>query len=1465
MGLLLLFSGLYSFFHSSSLQTATVSAVAVWLSNELKTEVSLGAIDLEPLSKLVLRDLMIRDLHGDTLLFVKELKVSEIDYSISRNKVFIDWLSLSKARINLIQYPGEEDMNFQFIADYFDSGKKSTAPSKPFMLSANRVIILDTDFSYDYRHDTTSFYGVDFNHIHTKKFNGVFSGLDIIDDSVKTKIELLSLYEKSGFSIYRLNGDFNISSHQMRLDNMILSTNHSYIRSDLKFKTASWDDYNDFENKVVMDGRFSETRLEFNDISWFTSELRGINKSIVFTGHITGPVANMRGKNMDISFGELTRLKANVGIVGLPDVDSTRLRMDISSLRTCLADLEGIPIPPFTDKEYLDLPSNFSLFGHIFFEGVFDGYFHDFRTKGNLNTDIGEFVADIGLNSAGEQITYDGEIKATNFQLGYFYDVESSLGYLDADLSLKGKGITLRDLEMEVGGDIARLDLLGYNYTAIKLQGMLTGTSFKGAFNTKDAHLDLSFNGLVDFSRRLPRFRFDADIGKADLAALKFLPADIDLALKTKAKVDFEGDHPDNITGYFLLAKTQLSGRGEIAELGDVSLNMEAGEKGKHVSINSDALNLDLRGNYLLSAMDLPVKKIIGHYLPNLSWAANTKDHHEADFTFSIKTANIDELSRMFLKGIEIEPNTEVQGSLKESQNFLRLDVNAPFLRINQRDYNGIVFHANTENNRLNLDSRLTMLQISDSTRIDNFYLNGSAVNNHLDCSLGFKNNSVKQNYAEFATTADLTATDYLEATFNKAELMIEDSLWSISSGNRLKTNFSRINLRDMIFRHNSQEVVIDSEEDLNKDMVLNFRFKNFQLGNLNPLLKAQDIRAEGILEGSASFSGFETHLVFTSSLAFTGLKFNGEGVGDGSVVSVWNSRDESISVNGRFMRGQLPTLAVRGFYYPNRKENDLDFEINLQKTQLKLFEQYVTGIFSDLRGYVSGDIFLSGSSSAPVLRGELEVIKGNAKVDYINTSYSFNGKVVFTDGLIDLQNIAVFDEKGHEAILSGNFKHRYFKDIMMDIRLKAKDMMCLNTTETMNNLFYGNAFASGQMRFHGDLDHIQLDIVAKSEAGTLINIPLSGPEEITESGMVRFVKREARKESVQDAYKVDLSGIAMNLELEITPAAEVKMIFDSKIGDVIQGTGKGNLKMTISPSGDFNMFGDYQINTGSYLFTLQNVINKKFRISEGGLITWTGDPYNADINLEAVYRLRTSLYDVLPNDSSKQRIPVECKLRMTDKLMNPNIKFDIDLPNSDDRIRNDVRSAININNETELNKQVFSLLMLGRFFPPTDRPATGSLGLTQNTSELLSSQLSNWLSQTNEFVNLGVRYQAGDQITSQELQLAMSTQLFNERLSIDGQFGVTNNPSRASNLIGDVNVDYKINADGRFRVKAYNQTNDNMLFTNQGPYRQGVGVFYREEFDTFNELMSIYARKISFWKKEKAVKPEEQDLQDAP
>jgi hypothetical protein len=661
---------------------------------------------------------------------------------------------------------------------------------------------------------------------------------------------------------------------------------------------------------------------------------------------------------------------------------------------------------------------------------------------------------------------------------------------------------------------------------------------------------------------------------------------------------------------------------------------------------------------------------------------------------------------------------------------------------------------------------------------------------------------------------------------------------------------------------HNKQSLTLGSRQTAENENEITINLHDFTLSNLNPFITSSDIVLSGLLNGNASFSGFGKNIIFSTSLGFIDFNVNNESIGDGNIISLWDSKKESIGLNGNFMRGTLPTIGFTGFYYPNKKENSLDIELQLKKTPLKLFERFLVGVMSDIRGYASGDLFLQGSLKNPLLTGDIEVQRGGFKVDYLNTSYTFNGKAKFVKNDIILQDIVLFDQFGKEAKVSGNMPHDYFNDIKLNINININRFFVLNTTEALNSSYFGQAYATGLINFRGDLNKLIIDVDAKTEPGTQFNIPLSTPEEVSESGFIRFVSKDPNTVVVKDQYKVDFNGIQMSLNLEVTPSAEVLLIFDRKIGDIITGTGSGNIKMDISPLGNFTMYGNYVISKGSYLFTLKNVINKKFKITEGGTINWNGDPFEADINLDAVYKLRTSLNEILVSDSSKRRVPVDCVIKMTDKLMNPTIKFDIKLPQSDERIQNDVRAAINTDNESELNKQMFSLLMLGRFFPPNEAVSSSSLGLSQNTSELLSSQLSNMLSQSNEYVTLGVNVRAGDQTASNEWQASMSTQLFQQRLSIDGNVGVANNPASASNLVGDMSVEYKVTTDGKLRLRAFTQSNDYTNLTTIAPYTQGVGVFYREDFETFNELFKNYSNKLLFFRKDKLtpddVSPEE-------
>jgi hypothetical protein len=320
-----------------------------------------------------------------------------------------------------------------------------------------------------------------------------------------------------------------------------------------------------------------------------------------------------------------------------------------------------------------------------------------------------------------------------------------------------------------------------------------------------------------------------------------------------------------------------------------------------------------------------------------------------------------------------------------------------------------------------------------------------------------------------------------------------------------------------------------------------------------------------------------------------------------------------------------------------------------------------------------------------------------------------------------------------------------------------------------------------------------------------------------------------------------------MDFDLTVTPESEIQMIFDSKIGDIIRGRGTGNLKFELTPQGAFYMYGDYLIDEGDYLFTLQNLINKRFRIQQGGLIRWSGDPYDADIDLRAIYRTRTSLADlamsVMQSDTSdvyRRRVPVETVLHLEDKLFNPTISFDIQIPGGDEQSREMIQRLITT--EQEMNRQVFSLLILNRFTPnPAEYNTAIGYGVGSTSSELLSNQLSNWLSQISSDFDIGVNYRPGDEISSQEIEVALSTQLFDDRVVIDGNVGVAgNHPAqthRTSNIIGDVNIEVKITPEGKFRVKAFNRSNTFDVLNTNAPYTQGIGVFYRKEFDNISDL----------------------------
>jgi hypothetical protein len=378
-------------------------------------------------------------------------------------------------------------------------------------------------------------------------------------------------------------------------------------------------------------------------------------------------------------------------------------------------------------------------------------------------------------------------------------------------------------------------------------------------------------------------------------------------------------------------------------------------------------------------------------------------------------------------------------------------------------------------------------------------------------------------------------------------------------------------------------------------------------------------------------------------------------------------------------------------------------------------------------------------------------------------------------------------------------------------------------------------------------MDNVVMDINAKTEKGTVFNLPLSGTSDVSQKDFIVFESAAQKTQSPkQKKKKVESRGYELNFNLEVTPEAEARLLFDPKIGDVISGNGSANLRLEVSEAGDFNVYGDYNIDKGEYLFTLQTIINKKFIVQKGGVISFRGDPYNADIDLTAAYRVRTPLFQLVKNIDStaavKRPIDVDAMMMLTGKLMQPTVKFDILLPNADEQTRNLLKSQIV--SEDDLNRQVFSLVVFRSFLSNQDIGSSASnIGnVGTNVSELLTNQLNNMLSQLSKDINIGVNYAQGDITSSDQVNVNVSTAIFNDRVMIDGSFGnggtaTSTTISNTSNLVGEFNIEIKVTEDGNIRIKVFNRSNQYLLVTNDVPYTQGVGVFYRREFDDVKDL----------------------------
>lgn len=1447
-------------------QTWLVQKAAAYLSGQLGVEVGVKAVDIRFFRSLSLQGVFLQDQQRDTILYAPELEVTISRLSISDRELKVKNLLLEGARIHLKRYAANRSYNFDFIVDYFSGGAKDTTPAAPWKVTVQGVDIRQCHFTYEDLKDRKQDKGIDWEAIDLRELNVQLADVIPSSDSLTARVNQIAFTEKSGFRLTGLRTEAVIKAGDWRFSGLQIKTTRSDVNLDLRFSFNDMTDFEDFISKVNCKGDFATSFIDFRDLMFFAPELKNLNRGLTFSGTVRGTVDKFKGKNLNLRYTDQTYFKGNVNMTGLPDFFETYMEVSVDDLAFNHADLVTVPQWPFDSLKNLQLPEEIKRLGAVHFKGNFNGFYNDFVAYGNITTAVGYISSDLNLKIGDNdrETSYKGNIRLHDVDVGYLAGVKG-LGRVSLRASLEGTGIEIRNIQAGVVGEIAAIDYNGYRYNSIRLDGRFSKKMFTGKVIADDRHLDMDFQGSIDFNGNRPLYNFTSSIRKADLTQLHWLDRSEDASLSADITINMTGNNLDDAEGVILLEQVAYSEDGKTVAAEQIYLENRLGER-REFSLLSDFADLRVAGQYTFSDIPLTISYFVSKYVPALTAAACARPQAQ-ELSFKGRIKRTAKLLEIFSPGLSIARGSIFEGNLNTADNTLALLARSDEVKWAGVSFEGIHLDGHTAGDNFRFNTLVEHLQATDSISLQDLAFKGFTNRDTSSIFFELSGDDSTKTAAAFSINAGFLSTGYTSIKVIPQKLLLGGHAWTLDSNNYILADTTGLLFHEFAFSRDTQSIAINGIIGADTTAGLLISFHQFEAAQLNDLLSGYHVNIGGVTNGTATLSGLTGKPALNADLSVKDIQWYGDTLGSAEFYARWDSKEDKVTVNGEVTRGGVKNIQISGAYYILGKGDRLDFTARLQKTYLRSFAHYLKGLASDVSGIASGELYLRGSSAKPELTGKVILQKVGFTIDYLRTSYSFSSEVTVLKDKFVFKDIALNDIKGNQAIVNGEIRHRYLDDFYLDFDIKAKKTQVLNTGKKDNDVFYGVAYATGNVAIKGPLDYIVMDIGLAAEKGTAIYLPLSNPEEVTRSGFITFINKEQPVAEAEEAGP-DFSGIELNMEFDINTNARLSLIFDEKIGDVIEGYGEGTLTMKISPSEDLRMWGNISVESGKYLFTMQNVINKSFTIEKGGSLKWSGNPYQATIDISALYSRRVGLYDLFQDSSFRKLTPVDLKLHLTDELFNPNISFDIKVHNVDPNTETQIKRLINT--EEEMYRQAVSLLVMSRFTTPSEvsnrSNVSSSSVVGMNAYEMLSNQLSNWASQISNQVNFGVNYRPGDALTSEELQVAMSTSLFNDRVTIDGNVGVANtganaNNQNTSNLVGDFNVEVKASRDGHVRLKAFNRSNNNSLINNvNSQYTQGVGAFYRVEFNTFADLYQKI-RDVFRKKSRKRMRPPDADL----
>lgn len=1383
-------------------------------------------------------------------------------------RVLADKIDLHNQRIALesVILRGTSLVYQQHRADTVLPAKDSEA-SKPWTITLDGLELADNDLRYDDFRKPHLAGPIDFAHLFISGFTIDARNIRYGAEGVHAELRNAAFTEQSGFALKSARGKIDIGETEATLENFLVVTGNSRLDMAARAGFSSFRNIAHVYPEATVTANINESYISMRDVLFFQPTFTDSlplrlqpDMTLHIDAAVSGAVNDLRITHLAFSTLSDTYLNASGNISGLPSKD-LRMSLLLDKFQTTRADMEII-LPDTLLPDSLHLP------GWISVEGAFKGTFEkaDFNTL--LTSDVGtiDIRGNLNVDSASALRGIDATVRLGNVAVGRILGKpDSVMGNLTMQAKLHSNGLTPEEMNGMFTAAVDSFSFSGYTYNGLKLYGTIRNQMLSAHASMNDKNLDFTLDAGYQFKDEVPQYSLTLDLKNADFEALQLAQSPIrarGTLLVNMATSDFK-----ILNGNVGIRKVAIFNGDELYAV-DSLLFASIDQEGRaEISIDSDLLEADFKGSINIFSLPGVVREYVNTYY-SLHDSLEVRDSEPQHFDFTIKLKNTELLTGLLVPQLTSFNPGEIKGAFDSEARQLELR-----MVINEMQYANIgidsfVFSTDSNQKALRYDLAVDRIMV-DSMKIDGLEFNGTIANDSILTDLVILDSADNRKYV--LAGAFFSGVKGFEFRLNPNDIVLNYQRWQVPANNYMRFGGDKFIASNVSLTNRREKIIIESAETPGSAILIGFRELNLEY--LSSMI-AEEKPLSGLVEGDINLFPDSAGMTFTSDLTIQNFQLKQVPWGDLSLKveqTIRNRFDVNVALSGN-----ENDVTIRGFYSAGESPS-MDLAARVNRFNLTSVQPLVTNQLKNLRGTVTGHMAIKGTPERPDIDGSVQLKDTHFLSTYLNSTYSINDETIsFLDEGISFDKFEIADNQQNIARLDGNILTRTYRDFEFNLDLTTEDFRLLNTTSADNELFYGKVNIEAIARIRGTMATPVINMqIGLSEGSDLTYVvPQSEAAVLQSEGIVKFVDKTFEGDpfmskinrEAADTVKSTFRGIDLTARIELSDQENFTIVLDPLTQDQLTVSGNATLILKIDPTGDIQLAGRYEIAEGTYNLSFYKFVKREFSIESGSTITWSGDPLNAEMDIRAIYEVETSPIDLFSNQLTgadpaeanqyKQRLPFLVYLNITGELLQPEIGFELAMPMDE---RNAFGGSVyarlqDINTrESDLNKQVFALLILKRFIADNPFESQGAGGFEstarRSVSKILSEQL-NRLSDNIKGVELSFdiksyeEYSTGQAEGQTELQLGVSKSLFNDRLvvKLSGNIDIEGqNANRdATDYIGDLALEYKITPDGRLRITGFRNSNYDMI---DGELTEtGAGLIYVKDYNALSELFKANA-----------------------